>query len=256
MIILLSPAKTIDFNSRIAIKDYSVPNFKNEVLDIIRELKNFSPEALESLMKINPSLAELNFFRIQKFDEDFLTNSKQAIYVYNGEVYRGLNAHEYTISDMNFATKNLRILSGLYGILKPLDLIKEHRLEMSTKLQIKSHKNLYEFWGNKLTNSIIQDLKNRKNPFLINLASKEYTDAIDLNLISKKFTIITPIFKDFKNRKYKNITIYSKHCRGLMASYIIKNQIDNIDEIKKFNLNDYKFIDYLSNDSELFFFRG
>lgn len=256
MIILLSPAKTIDFSSHIIIKDYSIPKFKTEVLSIINELKNFSPEKLESLMKINPSLAELNFFRIQKFSKDFLENSKQAIYVYNGEVYRGLNAHEYTLSDMNFATKTLRILSGLYGILKPLDLIKEHRIEMGLNFQFKSYKNLYEFWGNKLTNSLIQDLKNQEDGLLLNLASKEYTDAIDLKQISQKFTVITPVFKDYKKGKYKHITIYSKHCRGLMASYIIKNRIHDIDGIKEFDLNDYKFKDYLSDDNKLFFYRG
>ncbi len=256
MIIILSPAKTINFNSNILIKDFTIPKFKNETLTLIRELKKFSPNDLESLMKINPPLAELNFFRIQKFNENFLDDSKQAIYVYNGEVYRGLNVNEYSLSDMNFATYSLRILSGLYGVLKPLDLIKEHRLEISANLQFKSYKNLYEFWKNKLTNYIIKELNEHEDKLLINLASKEYTDALDLNLIKKMFTVITPIFKDFKNGKYKNITIYSKHCRGLMASYIIKNKIKNYDDIKEFDLNGYKYADHLSKKNEPIFIRG
>ncbi len=249
MIIILSPAKTIDFSRKIKTKEYTIPIFQKEAFNIINELKEYPPYKLESIMKINPHLAELNFFRIQNFNDDYLNNSKQAIYIYSGEVYRGLNVNEYNGLDINFAKDSLRILSGLYGILKPLDLIKEHRLEMNTNIQLGKYKNLYEFWGNKLSDAIINELKNHNAKILINLASKEYTDALDL----KKFSIITPVFKDYKNGKYKVITIYCKRARGLMASYIIKNKIDNIEDIKYFDLDGYKFQKHMSYDDKLVF---
>ncbi|MCL2320495.1 MAG: peroxide stress protein YaaA [Oscillospiraceae bacterium] len=255
MIIILSPSKTIDFSVEIKTNEFSIPKFKSEVIAIIKELKKFSPNELESLMKINPYLAELNFFRIQKFSDDFLENSKQAIYAYKGEVYRGLNPSSFYASDLDFANKSIRILSGLYGILRPLDLIKEHRLEISTNLKIKTCNNLYEFWKDKITKFILSELKEDNDKILVNLASKEYTDAISMNLVKEKYTIITPIFKDYKNGKYKNITIYSKHSRGLMASYIVKNKIESLSDIKEFDLDDYKYADHLSKEYEPVFIR-
>ncbi|WP_238883271.1 peroxide stress protein YaaA [Clostridium sp. YIM B02551] len=255
MIYVISPAKTMDLKKQSKIESNKLPMFIKEAERIMDELKKYDPESISSLMKISNKLAELNFFRNQAFDST-LTNTKEAIFAFDGDVYKGLSVEEFSKEDILYAQEHLRILSGLYGIIKPLDRIKEYRLEMGTKLKISNYKNLYDFWAEKITLGIIDELEQQKENILINLASEEYSKVINLNKISHSFNVITPIFKDYKSGKYKIISFYTKKARGLMAKYLIENKIDSIEELKKFNLEGYKFSQKESNNSQLIFLRG
>ncbi|MDD7794539.1 peroxide stress protein YaaA [Clostridium sp. 'White wine YQ'] len=255
MIYVISPAKTMNFKKQSKIESNQLPMFIKEAEIIMDELKKYAPEDISSLMKISDKLAELNFFRNQAFD-DTLNNTKEAIFAFDGEVYKGLNVEEFSREDILYAQEHLRILSGLYGMIKPLDRIKEYRLEMGTKLKISNHKNLYDYWTEKITLGIIEELEQQKGNILINLASEEYSKVINLNKISHSFNVITPIFKDYKSGKYKIISFYAKKARGLMAKYLIENKIDSIEELNKFNLEGYKFSKTESNNSQLIFLRG
>jgi Uncharacterized protein conserved in bacteria len=255
MIYIISPAKTMDFRKQSKIESNHLPMFIKEAEIIMDELKRYAPEDISSLMKISDKLAELNFFRNQAFDGT-LNNTKEAIFAFDGDVYKGLNAEELSKEDILYAQEHLRILSGLYGIIKPLDKIKEYRLEMGTKLTISKHKNLYDFWKGKITSEIIEELEKQKENVLINLASEEYSKVLDLNKLSEIGNVITPVFKDYRNGKYKIISFYAKKARGLMAKYLIENKVKSIKELKKFNLDGYKFSQKESNNSQLIFLRG
>ena len=198
---------------------------------------------IEDFMEISEKLAHLNFQRFQNWSLPFnKTNSSPAIYSFSGDVYEGLDAYSLEEEDVKFAQRNLLILSGLYGILKPLDLIQPYRLEMGRKLKYESHKNLYSFWNDKIS----LYLNNIKDKVIINLASNEYFNVVNKEKISKK--IISPIFKDEKNGKFKIISFYAKKARGLMANYIIKNKIDDPSQLIKFNINGYTYNKNLSTD--------
>ncbi|MFW5886201.1 MAG: peroxide stress protein YaaA [Bacteroidota bacterium] len=253
MMIIISPAKTLDFSSQKITKKVTHPYFQEEAAELVHVLKKKSWKELGELMKINNQLAELNQERYLKWGLTFGEhNAKQAILAYKGEVYNGLDANSLCEDDLLFAQDRLRIVSGLYGLLKPLDLIQPYRLEMNIKLEVGNTKSLYEFWGKKL-NELLKDQLNKQGETLINIASQEYFKAILPRELEHK--IITPIFKELRNDEYKVITIYAKKARGLMSRYIIKNRINKLEDIKHFEEDGYFYNDQLSNQYEWVFTR-
>jgi hypothetical protein len=252
MIVLLSPAKSLDFESSAISDKISEPVFVKESGDLLKHLAKLSAGDLQELMSISRALAELNFNRFQEM-KNFPSEvpAKQAISVFVGEAYRGLSAGDFSEDDLQFAQNHLRILSGFYGVLRPLDLIQPYRLEMGTKLKLEKHDNLYKFWGDKITNQINKDLQ---APVIINLASDEYFKSVNKKIL--KAEIITPVFYDNHNGKYKMITVYAKNARGAMTRYIIKNRIENPEDLKTAEVNGYKFSEELSDRGKWVFVRG
>ncbi len=240
MIIVLSPAKTLDYEFEVTGK-YSVPAFLGQSTKLIGQLKKKEPKDIASLMGLSDKLATLNYDRYQSWtaSKKASIDSKPSMLVFKGDVYQGLQAEDLTDKDMDFAQKHVRILSGLYGILRPLDLMKPYRLEMGTKLETEQGKNLYEFWGNKVQKNVLEELKKQKSDLIINLASKEYFTV--LGKLSDEINVVSPSFKDYKNGKYKIISFYAKKARGLMARWIIKNKVKDFEELVKFNLDGYKY---------------
>jgi cytoplasmic iron level regulating protein YaaA (DUF328/UPF0246 family) len=255
MLIVISPAKSLDFSVQTNIKTNSVPPFLKDSNTLVNELIKFRPEDLSKLMNISAKLAELNYERFIKWHLPFTNeNAKPALFVFKGDVYQGLDIQSLNEEDVLFANQNLRILSGLYGVLKPLDLIQEYRLEMGTKLENPQGKNLYEFWGDKITDEINKAIKlSSGEKVLINLASNEYFKSIQKRKLN--YEVITPVFKDYKNGQYKIISFYAKKARGLMSRFIIQNRIEKAQEIKAFNLADYHYNEELSKDKEWVFTR-
>ncbi len=255
MLIIISPAKTLDFETAPITKVHTQPEFLKESRQLVSQLKELTPAEVSSLMKISDKLGVLNFLRFNEWKTPFtLNNAKQALLAFKGDVYTGINADSFSRRDLNFAQKHLRILSGLYGILKPLDLIQAYRLEMGSKFRNRKGKDLYEFWESKLTDQINQDIKASKSKYLINLASNEYFKSLQADAINAE--IIVPVFKDYKNGKYKIITFYAKKARGLMSAYIIKNRLKNPEDIKAFNVDGYKFCKSASNSTNWVFQRS
>lgn len=252
MLILISPSKTLDFSRNIITPENTMPDFLTEAEELITELRKYSTSRLSKLMTVSAKLAELNYDRYQSWSLPFnAENSRQALLAFKGDVYDGLNAETFTESDFIFAQEHLRILSGLYGILKPLDLIQPYRLEMGTQLKTKKWKDLYDFWGSKISDKINDSLKDE---LLINLASNEYFKAVKKKNIQAR--IITPIFKDYKNGSYKFLSFYGKKARGLMASFIIKNKLTDPEQLKLFDMDGYYFNDKMSSADEWVFTRG
>jgi len=244
MKIIISPAKSLDFKTELPIKNFSIPNFLSESKKINELLKKKSPSELKSLMSISEKLAELNWNRNNTFKTPFnIENARPSIFTFNGDVYSGLDAFSLSMGQLNQAQKSLRILSGLYGLLKPLDLIQPYRLEMGTKLNVEGSLNLYGFWRNKITNKLNDELN--ENEFFVNLASNEYSSAIDRKLL--KTTMISPSFKDMKNGKLKIISFYAKKARGMMVRYILDNEIINLEDLRGFDYGGYS---YSSEESE------
>ena len=240
MIIVLSPAKTLDYEFE-STHEYSVPAFLNQSSKLIGELKEKEPKDIASLMGLSDKLATLNYDRYQSWSasKKVSVDSKPSMLVFKGDVYQGLKAEDLSKSEMKFAQKHIRILSGLYGILRPLDVMKPYRLEMGTKLQTSQGKNLYEFWGNKVQKNVLDELNNHKSDLLINLASKEYFTV--LGKLPEEINVVTPTFKDYKNGKYKIISFYAKKARGLMARWIIQNKVSDFESLSNFNLDGYKY---------------
>lgn len=254
MIIVISPAKTLDFETPAATEKYSQPDFLDDSAILIEQLKKMEPDQIGRLMSISSKLATLNSNRYYEWERPFhLNNAKQAMYAFKGDVYTGLDAQTLNGSDVDFAQDHLRILSGLYGILRPLDLIQPYRLEMGTQLKNVRGNNLYEFWGNTITETINQDLKKQKTDTLINLASNEYFKCVRNNKLDAR--IITPVFKDQKNGVYKIISFFAKKARGLMSRYIIQNKLLAVEEIKKFDIAGYYFNEAASSGDEWIFMR-
>jgi cytoplasmic iron level regulating protein YaaA (DUF328/UPF0246 family) len=244
MKIIISPAKSLDFKTELPTKNFSIPNFLSESKKINELLKKKSPSELKSLMSISEKLAELNWNRNNTFKTPFnIENARPSIFTFNGDVYSGLDAFSLSMDQLNQAQKSLRILSGLYGLLKPLDLIQPYRLEMGTKLNVEGSLNLYRFWRNKITNKLNDELN--ENEFFVNLASNEYSSAIDRKLL--KTTMISPVFKDMKNGKLKIISFYAKKARGMMVRYILDNEIINLEDLRGFDYGGYS---YSSEESE------
>lgn len=248
MKILLSPAKKLDFNKHGQKIQESTPFFLNKSEELIKVLKKKNKNQIGDMMKLSDSLSDLNYNRFQNFGSE-KNPHKEAVFVFNGEVYTGLDAQGLTEKELIFATNSLRILSGLYGILKPGDIIQPYRLEMGTKLKFKNHKNLYDFWGD----SILKHLNNEEQELIINLASNEYNKVVKLKKIEA--TVITPNFKEFKNGQYKTIMVYAKKARGMMAKWIIQNEINKVEILKNFNQDGYCFNEELSQGNDWIFTR-
>ncbi len=256
MIHLLSPAKSLDFESELPIDDHTIPQKLESSEKLIKKLKTLSKKKLKEMMSISQDLADLNADRYQEWEgvEKHSDKSRQAIYAFKGDVYLGLQAlTELDANDIEYAQGHMLILSGLYGILRPKDVIEPYRLEMGTQLKVGRKKNLYEFWGDELTKSINKLLKDHKDDIVINLASNEYFKVIDAKKI--KGRIISPQFMDAKNGKYKFMSFYGKKARGLMSRYLITNRISDPEELKGFDLEGYRFNADLSKDDKPVFTR-
>ncbi|MBL7055786.1 peroxide stress protein YaaA [Candidatus Woesearchaeota archaeon] len=250
MIITLSPAKTLNYQTKVPFDNFSIPEFLKDSKELIDILKKKNEKDISNLMNVSSSIAKLNYERYQKWQIHFTkNNARQAIFTFNGAVYKGLNFSEYNKQDFERMQKNIRILSGLYGILKPLDLMQPYRLEMGTKLENKKGKNLYEFWKETITKKINEEC----DDILINLASKEYSDTIDTKKL--KCEVIDIVFKDYKNGKYRIIGVNAKRARGLFANFIIKNNIKDVKDLTKFKEMNYKYDKNSSTNSELIFLR-
>jgi len=254
MIIVISPAKTVDFETPPQTSKFTSPDFLKQSNVLVREMRNYSHNDIKKLMNVSDKIAVLNVERFKDFKTPFTPkNAKQAILAFKGDVYTGLNIEDFKAQELDFAQKHLRILSGLYGLLRPLDLMQAYRLEMGLKLPIKKTKNLYEFWDNQVTEKINAEFKKQKENTLINLASNEYFKVIKKKELNG--TIITPAFKEARDGGFKMIGIYAKRARGLMSRYIIKNRIKDSEELKAFDLDGYKFNKKLSTDTDWTFTR-
>lgn len=253
MIIVISPAKTLYDHCPVQLDQCTVPMFITEAEKIVSVLKKKKPGQLAQMMDISPKLAELNYQRFQAWDASTLENSWQALLMFNGDVYQGMKAETFSVADFEVAQQKLRILSGVYGLLRPLDGIQPYRLEMGIPIGISGKKNLYDFWKTKITAQLNKDLTSDGQQTLINLASKEYFSAIDVKKI--KARIITPTFKEGKNGQYQMVAIFAKKARGLMSRFIIQNNISDPEEIKAFDLEGYYFNNHLSKENDWVFTR-
>jgi len=253
MLLLVSPAKTLDFSPS-ENQNFTQPRFMKESKQLVNILKKKSAGDLKELMHISDKLAELNHARYNEFKAPFNSqNSKQSILAFKGDVYTGLNVDDFTQGDLEFSQQCLRILSGLYGLLRPMDLMQAYRLEMGTKLENEEGKNLYEFWGDKITKMLNKDLAEKDNKSVINLASQEYFKSIQLDKMKAKLYNVH--FKEERNGKLKIIAFSAKKARGMMCRYIIKNRINTAEGMKAFAEDNYLFNDELSTDTEYFFTR-
>lgn len=254
MVTIISPSKTQDFSGNHVPDEYSQPQLLEQSKILAGELRKKSPAAIKSLMDVSDKIAELNYERFQQFSTPFTTdNAKQALYAFKGDVYTGIDLENYGEEERAFAQQHLRILSGLYGLLRPLDLIQPYRLEMKIKLSNPRGKDLYTFWGKRITEALNAMLAEQKKPVLINLASNEYFKAVAKKGL--KADIITPVFKEYKNGKYSIIAIFAKKARGLMSDFIIKNKIEEPEQLKTFNLEGYEYSEQYSKAGEWVFIR-
>ena len=236
---VISPAKTLDYSGA-NYPHFTVPDALDQSEALVNQLSTYKPLQLSDLMKISDKLAALNHQRYQDFETPFTPkNAKQALLVFNGDVYRGIRISEYDDEDLAFAQKHLRILSGLYGVLRPLDLMQPYRLEMGTKLKTDKGKNLYEFWGTQITALINQALASEAEPCLVNLASNEYFKSIDQKGL--KAQVLNIAFKENKNGAYKIVAIHAKRARGLMVDFAIRNRVENVEQLKDFDTEGYRF---------------
>ena len=252
MKLVISPAKSLNFESKLPTTKTTESCFLAESERLNRLLKKKSARSLSKLMKISPALGQLNYERNQEWHLPFTKdNARQAIYAFNGDVYRGLDAYTIPKEKLDKVQDTVRIISGLYGVLKPLDLMQPYRLEMGTKFPVGKNKNLYEFWKKKVTQALNDELED--DELFLNLASNEYFKAIDTKAL--KVPVITPVFKEFKDGQYKTIAIFAKLARGLMTRYIIDTNAKTIDDIKGFNYEGYGFDANLSTETELVFTR-
>lgn len=252
MKLVLSPAKSLDFESKLPTPKTTESCFLAESERINKLLKKKSAKSLSKLMHISDNLGQLNYERNQEWSLPFTSdNARPAVYAFNGDVYRGLDAYSIDTKKLDKVEDTVRIISGLYGILKPLDLIQPYRLEMGTKFPVGKNKNLYEFWRKKVTQSLNDELE--EDELFLNLASNEYFKAIDTKAL--KVPVITINFKEFKGDKYKTIAIFAKLARGLMTRYIVDTNAKTLEDIKGFNLENYGFSEELSSDNDLVFIR-
>jgi hypothetical protein len=254
MLFVVSPAKNLDYQQAANTLVFSQPDFLEESKKLVEICKKKSPAKLASLMSISDKLAGLNAARFSSWTVPFTTeNAKQAVLAFNGDVYLGLDAQSLSADDLDFAQQHMRILSGLYGLLRPLDLMQAYRLEMGTKLQNKRGKDLYAFWGDKITRELNAQMEAKNTEVLVNLASNEYFKSVNPKKLSGK--IITPVFKDQKNGTYKVISFFAKRARGMMARYIIQHKITDPEQLKQFDLGGYQFTGCLSESDQWVFSR-
>ena len=254
MKIVLSPAKRLDFESDLFVNAYSQPRFLDDSLEIIEGARKLSTSELQGMMKISDELAALNHRRYQDFSTPFTpANARQAVYAFRGDAYYGLDAPTLSDDDMAFAQDHLRILSGLYGLLRPLDLIQPYRLEMGTKFRNARGPNLYAFWGSDITDALNEEMASDKEPVLVNLASNEYFKAVKPKEL--KARIITPHFKEVKEGVPKVMSVFAKRARGMMTRYIIQNKLEDADGLRDFTEVGYAFAPELSDRDNWVFTR-
>jgi uncharacterized protein len=250
MLILISPAKTLDY-SQPDFKEFTNTDFQSETQALVRVMKKKSAKEIAELMDVSDNLADLNKERYKTFQKEFtLENSKQALLAFKGDVYTRIEVDSYSKEDFDFAQDHLRILSGLYGLLKPLDLIQPYRLEMGTRLETTKGKNLYEYWDKKIAKAINQAAGGRP---IVNLASQEYFKAVDLKTL--KSPLINIHFKEFKNGTYQVIGLFAKQARGMMTNFAVKNRVTDPADLKLFNQERYEYSSNLSTDSDWVFVR-
>lgn len=254
MLALISPAKTLDYETVLPTEKFTQPRLLDHSQELIEVASKLSASEIASLMSVSEKIATLNAERFRDWQPEFnFANARQAIFAFKGDVYTGLNAYQLEKQDIDYAQKHLRMLSGLYGLLRPLDLMMPYRLEMGTKLKNTRGNNLYEFWGNTITETINTDLAQAESELLVNIASDEYYKSVKESKI--KAEIIKPVFLDQKNGKYKVISFYAKKARGLMARYLLENKIERAEDIKSFNTEGYYFDAESSLKGELVFKR-
>ena len=253
MLMVISPAKTLDYESPLATETYTQPDFLDDACELIDQLKELEPHEVSNLMSISDKLGQLNAERFRTWHTPFTPeNARQAALAFKGDVYTGLDAESFSEDDFAFAQSHLRMLSGLYGLLRPLDLMQPYRLEMGTKFENKRGKDLYAFWGNIITDELNRLLAN-DDGVLVNLASNEYFKSVRKKALDAR--IVTPQFKDWKNGQYKMISFYAKKARGLMCRYAIQNRITQADDLKGFNLDGYYFSEDQSDNNNWVFLR-
>lgn len=256
MITVVSPAKSLDFESDPKIQSTTSPAFSDEAEKLVSVLKKKSEKELSELMSISNSLAELNAERFQNWRKNpGGGHTRPAVFAFTGDVYKGLDIRTKNKKELDYIQNRLRILSGLYGVLKPLDEIQPYRLEMGTKLKTSKGKNLYEFWGDQITKALNTDIKNTDSEYLVNLASNEYFKSIKKKQLNAR--IITPVFKDHKNGTFKTIAFYAKKARGLMAAFMAENKVSKPEELLAFEKDGYRFNGQLTQkETEPVFTRG
>ena len=255
MLIVVSPAKKLDYETPAKAKKSTLPAFLDQSQLLIDTLRQYSAIDLAELMKLSMNLAELNFERYREWRQAVSPETgKQCVLAFKGDVYQGLDAESFSTRDLDYAQKHLRILSGLYGLLRPLDLMRPYRLEMGTKLPNDRGANLYAFWGSTITEGINQQLKAQGDDVLINLASNEYFKAVKPKQVAGR--IITPQFKEKKNGQYKMIGVFAKKARGLLSRYVLLNRLSDAEDIKSFDVDDYAFNPSLSSGDNWVFTRG
>ncbi|WP_218354129.1 peroxide stress protein YaaA [Alteromonas lipotrueiana] len=254
MLVVVSPAKNLDFESPLPTDSYTQPELLDEAKKLIERCRELSPAQVGSLMNISDKLAMLNAQRFNEFATPFTpSNSRPAMYAFNGDVYTGLDAYNLSPKAVDYAQQHFRILSGLYGVLRPLDLMQAYRLEMGTKLDNSQGKDLYQFWGSLITSKLNKAMADQGDNVLVNLASNEYFKAVKKKELDG--AIVTPQFKDKKNGTYKVISFYAKKARGMMARFILENQIDEVEGLHKFDVAGYYFSEEQSSGNDLVFLR-
>lgn len=258
MLMVISPAKKLDFDTLPAVQSFTNGDFMDDAETLIAELRELSPPQVSELMKISDKLGDLNFGRYLNWDKDLnLDNARQALLAFRGDVYVGIDADTLSARDLKWAQSRLRILSGLYGLLRPLDLIKPYRLEMGTRFANSRGKDLYEFWGTRITEALNKALQptsyKQPGPVLVNLASNEYFKAVQPDKLNAD--VITPVFMDWKGGKYKIISFYAKKARGLMVGYVIRNRIEDVEGLKQFDGDGYVYSAAMSSARQWVFTR-
>jgi uncharacterized protein len=256
MIIVLSPAKSLDYETPPHVKKHTIPDFVDDAAELIGGLRRLSPQQISTLMDISDPLARLNFQRYAEWSTRFDTsNAKQAVLAFNGDVYEGFDAKTLSSADLDFAQKHVRVLSGLYGLLRPLDLLQPYRLEMGTRFANARGKDLYAFWGERITQALNAQLKKNAGAarVLVNCASGEYFKSVKPRLLDAP--VITPVFEDWKGGRYKIISFHAKRARGLMARFAVENRLDGPEHLKGFDAEGYAFDAEASNDSTYVFRR-
>ena len=254
MLMVISPAKTLDYDTPPVIDKSTQPRFVEHSVELIEVLREKSPQDIAKLMSLSDKLDSLNVARYGSWErESTPQNAKQALLAFKGDVYTGLNAEDFSTDDFAFAQQHLRMLSGLYGLLRPLDLMQPYRLEMGTKLVNPRGKDLYTFWGERISQWLNEDLEAQGDQVLLNLASQEYFGAVKPKALNAR--VIDTVFKDQKNGQYKIISFYAKKARGLMARYVIKERLQDPEGLKDFNLDGYRFDAVSSSENQLVFLR-
>lgn len=254
MLTVISPAKTLDFETPALTDEFTQPAYLRQSRQLIKQLRKFSADDLSTLMGVSSNIANLNADRFRQWKTPFKPeNARQALFAFKGDVYIGLDAYSMNENNIKFAQEHLRMLSGLYGLLRPLDLMQPYRLEMGTRLNTDLGDNLYQFWDNRITDAVNRELKSMDSPILINLASNEYFKSIKTKAI--KGDIVTPVFKEYHKGKYQIISFFAKKARGLMSRYIIDHELTDVESIKDFNIEGYAFDEALSRGNDWVFSR-